>query len=1066
MDAVASATAPGFASATATMQAISQSATGPATALADFTNSGTVDLNVSAFASGSSAVADAELDYGLYQFASATSATATATNSGDIVATVNAQAIAATGDAFASATAFALVSQSVEAPGGAAVANFDNSGTIDLSVVALATGAEDATASASGSVVLQQAFNTPSATTLIDNSGSITAVASAVASGGGTGLTDTASAYAYLAGLGQNLTGTATSTATINNSGSVTLTALASAAGDEFANATATVTGIFQNMDGPGAKLVVVDNSGSFSAAATAIASAASGSAYAVAIGDDIDFDDNTGGEIAFDNSGDFLASAVASAPGTASAFAVAISAQANGTAPAVLTGTIDNSGSITAIASAAGGTYTTVVGVGTTATTLVGALSNATATGIYLELAGNTMTVTNSGSINVDAITANGDSVTDPLSPGGYATANGIVVTNNGTSNGGASLFTLNNSGDIIVRVSGDGGATWHRGMAVDVASAPNNSVLNLLGGGNIYGNIDVQSGDVINVDNGETSFDGIVNPECMPPVFDGAASSCGQGTMNITADGALFLRDRRITGPANTYDGPSYVFVDTYNQAAGGTIIYELQPAAGGTQPIGSYPQIFANTANIDGNLVARITTPNGLFADSYFWNNVIDANTLNGTFDSCALDGAYGNSPLLGLACTYDATENVDLGLTRTPFDGVAGLTDNEEAVAAAIENVYGVGLTGPFGNLVAELFTLDLGDLLDAYDQMSGVEYPNYLHAVRNNSFVQNTFVNDQLDCAIDLRGIAACAEPTYEGRVWILGDYNWGKLDSNSNAIGYKANDWAGTIGGEYRMGHFTLGAFAGYRHLDVDFPDALVGSKIKGKGWQLGLTAAYDVGTWYVRGIGSYSSLDGNSERDISIGTISGSAVGDPDVNVWSFYGEGGYRFNVSETSWVTPYLAVDYTSMKLKSFTESGGTGADLDFDSQTESQFSGVLGVKWTGNYNGIIPEAKVAYRYNFGGDIGVDASFADAPAGADFTKKEDRKSGSFMAGLSLAGALGSNVSGRIGYLGQFNSDYKDHAVYGSLTLAFGAPPSAAAAARRLRRLLRRRRPARTAR
>ena len=36
-------------------------------------------------------------------------------------------------------------------------------------------------------------------------------------------------------------------------------------------------------------------------------------------------------------------------------------------------------------------------------------------------------------------------------------------------------------------------------------------------------------------------------------------------------------------------------------------------------GTQAPGTYPQIFANTANIDGNLVALITTPNGLFADT---------------------------------------------------------------------------------------------------------------------------------------------------------------------------------------------------------------------------------------------------------------------------------------------------------------------------------------------------------------------------------------------------------------------------------------------------------------
>ena len=44
------------------------------------------------------------------------------------------------------------------------------------------------------------------------------------------------------------------------------------------------------------------------------------------------------------------------------------------------------------------------------------------------------------------------------------------------------------------------------------------NAAVINLLGGGNIYGNVDIEADDVINVEGGETSFDGIINPECVP--------------------------------------------------------------------------------------------------------------------------------------------------------------------------------------------------------------------------------------------------------------------------------------------------------------------------------------------------------------------------------------------------------------------------------------------------------------------------------------------------------------------------------------------------------------------
>ena len=108
---------------------------------------------------------------------------------------------------------------------------------------------------------------------------------------------------------------------------------------------------------------------------------------------------------------------------------------------------------------------------------------SNANATGVNVALVSGATTVTNSGSLSVDAITANG----------GLASATGIRV----LTSGAAGTTIINNSGDLIVRVSGDGGATFQRGLAIDVAGSTSPSVINLLGGGNIYGNIDVQAGD-----------------------------------------------------------------------------------------------------------------------------------------------------------------------------------------------------------------------------------------------------------------------------------------------------------------------------------------------------------------------------------------------------------------------------------------------------------------------------------------------------------------------------------------------------------------------------------------
>ena len=84
---------------------------------------------------------------------------------------------------------------------------------------------------------------------------------------------------------------------------------------------------------------------------------------------------------------------------------------------------------------------------------------------------------------------------------------------------------------------------------------------------------------------------------------------------------------------------------------------------------------------TSPLGGTLVANVTPAEGIFADTYSWQNVIDANARTGRFDSCELGGGYAHSALLKLTCSYDFNANVDLALDRVAFNGVSGLTGNE-------------------------------------------------------------------------------------------------------------------------------------------------------------------------------------------------------------------------------------------------------------------------------------------------------------------------------------------------------------------------------------------------
>src|SRR5690606_10765834 len=109
----------------------------------------------------------------------------------------------------------------------------------------------------------------------------------------------------------------------------------------------------------------------------------------------------------------------------------------------------------------------------------------------------------------------------------------------------------TINNSNEIVAQVINNGVLSY--GNVINVQNAPNAVQINLLGGGNLWGNIELgndipaaspavpteandTSRDYITVSGGRTSFEGIIN-----------ADQDLNGTLLIDTTGDLFLRDNR---------------------------------------------------------------------------------------------------------------------------------------------------------------------------------------------------------------------------------------------------------------------------------------------------------------------------------------------------------------------------------------------------------------------------------------------------------------------------------------------------------------------------------------
>jgi len=1023
--------------------AINQFAIASGAAVAAMTNSGSIDLDAVAVAHAATggATGIAFVSHALSQHAyGGSAANVVLTNSGHIAIAATGMGTADEFRAFGEAGIFDGIFQSASASG-AATASFLNSGTLEVSAHAYGEGGQVGRAIAViAPAIIQEAWGADARVTL-DNSGKIDVAAIAQATGG-----FGAPALAEATGIVQlALSGTAN----LVNSGTIAVTA--------SAKATDTGSSAFVGVDALGVlqvghnSLNQFDNSGILTVKAIGQAGGNRGYEGGSATGFYVRGDS---AELDVSNSGTIDVEALASAPDGARMEAIGIRADAIGgsaatsTQPALMSGSIDNDGLLNVVAHATGGGP--VVTQTFSGATLTFDQSSAQAIGISMYVGAATATITNTGTIDVEAVTGNG----------GPADAHGIWVQGNGTGlpPSAGDVLTINNSGDIIARQSTDGGDTWQRGMAIDVSTAPNASVINLLGGGVIYGNIAVQAGDAINVEDGTTYFDGIINPAYLPAggitAADLDSGLFGVGTLNIGSGGNLILADPRITGPASMYDGPAYALVHTLNVSSDGTLTFELQPATGGSQPVGSYPQVFADTANLDGTLAADVTTVNGLFADSYSWNNVIDANARNGTFDRCVTGGAHAGSVLLNVACSYDSGANVDLTLTRVAFDAVAGLNGNGASAGAGLEGVYSTSLTGGAAHLFHDLFLIsDAADYNEALNELSGSAYANYLQSFPSLGVHYDDLLDHATNCEVPALAGSVLECRTNPIHVWGQLDYQARRADGDVEGGTAKSKRFTGLLGVDASVGNAAvLGLSAG--RVTNHVRDRQFGDNVDADGMQVGAYAVYDPGALFVKGVTTYSWYDGDSTRHIDFapfgGTFHGTPAGDPDVRMWTAGLHGGARVPVGPTSTVTPYVNLDYVHAKLKGFTETGLEGANLTVEGGKSNRAFATAGVKWAGQVGGVIPEVNVAYRYRFGNSRSRFTAAFLGDTGSDFDiVSASQKRGTFLAGLSVGGKLGP-VDLRIGYEGEFNGDVTSHSGNFKLVLPLGghaAPPPAPA-------------------
>ncbi len=1015
-------------------------------------------------------------------------------NEGSIKAKVHALADSTSGAATVTdVSAVGVTQQAVAIDGsfGTAKVWLDNKGDIEAYAEGEAFAKTSAEATVFATGARQRAFadfGGRVAEAKLDNYGNIAAKADALADS----TSGAADASASVTGVGQNATangggGFGTAKVWLDNEGDIDAYAEGKAFAVNFASAEVDANGVFQRADaddGSGVATVWLENKGYIGAKGHALVEStfASGTADASVTGvEQRATADGVGGvaTVSVDNNGDIAAHAEAkafalgAARGSATAFGVLQVASATGAGGAA-TAKVDNGGTIKAFADAAA--------EGATATALArawGIVASGSAPGGTFDV-----DIDNSGVIVAAAkAAANGAATAET------ALATGILVT--GTGDG--STVITNDGGTIWTGWSTD--TTFNRGNAINLAGvgaafgpAPNPALIELKGNngpGHIYGDIRLHVDDRIEVTEGKTFFSGIIySPEYG---VDHLGLGGANNSLDIFNGGNLVLCQDGWTGacdpggwaeagpegkgfdPQTGVNGPSYVFIDTFTVQPDGMLTYQLTSKnTPGAPTGGDYPQVYADTANLAGTVNA-VYLP-AIYADQTTYEDVIVANTRNGTFDQVT-----DNSILLETQAIYDGND-VDLAATRTAFDKVvAKPTKNQDSVAGAIENVYGKlpgpgvdpATQAPFVQLVGNLFTIDnVGDYKLVLDQLSGAQYAQYLQSVLWSLRALDQSITDRMDCSLNVvngavvtgdKFLGSTAVPDgcftpHQWQTWVRAWGGWNDNNGDVEAPGFSEDQFGIWVGADYALNsRWFVGVAGGYFDSNMDFDKwgGVSGGSIDYDGGQIALYGGWDNAVWYDRAIVKFGWYSGDSHRNFGLNTVLDPS-GSPDSDVVDFYNEIGRRFAVGASSMLTPYFGITIAHAEIDGFTEKDpyGTGAALKVASSDADSVATALGLRYNGTFGAFKPQVAVAWEHEFEDTFQtVNMSFATAPSGSNFKViGTDLDEDSLLVEAGGAYAINDSSDFSVRYVGRWLSDYDAQSIMGRYTYKFGAAPVAA--------------------
>jgi uncharacterized protein with beta-barrel porin domain len=534
----------------------------------------------------------------------------------------------------------------------------------------------------------------------------------------------------------------------------------------------------------------------------------------------------------------------------------------------------------------------------------------------------------------------------------------------------------------------------------------------------------------------------------------YDGSASALGGASVSGTVAPGASIGTLTIVGG--------------FSQNVGSTYAVEVAPLTGAGPGVDNDHLSISGAATIDPiSTSVSVSAAAGTYTPGTY-TILTAAGGVTGTYGSVTPAGV---SPALVWSLAYDAT-NVFLVLSAD-FSGVAGLTRNQQAVAAYIDAVY-PSATGDLLSalhIVANLSTAaQIADALgklhpEVYDAFNQIGFDN-MH--RMSGFLQNRFdeIRGGRRSGADLAGLMSIpefgGEPERWNDLWGSNDApfesnesaptewnllqsgrkdaaEWGGFlravgsfsdeDSDSDHVGFDARSYGAALGVDYRFDARWVGGLAvGYLNTDAAFDlgrgDTDVHSfyvspyvSFRSERWQV--DAAFIYGHhWY------------DTTRNIVVaGFPATRARGDHEADAYSIFADVGYMFEPGGGWRIGPVGSLQWAHVDQESFTEADAFGVNLEISSRDNDSFRSALGVRATRPFKigtgSFVPSAELRWGHEFADDHrDITARFVGIPG--TFSVKSDgpvRDRLIFRVGAVANMIGGWNVAVRYDYEGDMD-------------------------------------------